>query len=116
VVGIFELLADSLTVALCAKLVKTRLDVLGTPQDRIDGINGDDAVAGGALMRTLGKICCLTARGHAHVPDGSMELWDKTCEAHDFNVILLLMTPFIKALTQPKVLLQQQLENKGIRS
>ena len=75
-----------------------------TRPNRIDGMNRDDAVDEGALVRTLGKICCLTARGHAHVPDGSMELWDKTCEAHDFNVILSLMTPFIKALAQPSVL------------
>jgi hypothetical protein len=35
-----------LTAALCAKLVKTRLDVLGTPPFRIDSMNRDGAVDG----------------------------------------------------------------------
>jgi hypothetical protein len=68
-------------------------------------MNRDGALDEGSLVRTLGKIYCLAARGHVYVPDGSMELWDKTCEAHNFNVILSLMTPFIKALTQPIMLL-----------
>jgi hypothetical protein len=114
VIAVFGLLAHGVNAPLGARLVKSRLDVLGVPPARFDGMNRDGTSDEGVLTRILGKIRCVGVTGREHVPDGSMELWDKTCEAHTFNVILSLLVPFVKALTQPLVLLEQHLEHNGM--
>ena len=58
---------------------------------------------------TLAKIYCNSVEPHAHVPDGTSELWEKTCEV----AFASLLTPFLATLTRPLVLLQQALEHNG---